>query len=775
MIPKEMIPTEPTDCPAPERKGAATGVILDERLLGLLPAAVYVCDHEGKIVYFNGRAAELWGREPRCGDTDERFCGAFRLYYPDGTFMSHASSPMAEALRTGLPQRDRDAVLQRPDGSRIDVLVNIDPLRDPRGELLGAVNVFQDVSHRKRAERDQSLLAAIVESSDHPIISKTLEGVISSWNPAAERLFGYTAAEAVGKPIELIIPPERQDEEQAILARLRCGERIEQFETVRMDKSGRRVHVSLSISPVRSPSGRVVGASKIVRDITDRKRAEQTLRESEERFRNLADNIAQLAWMADPSGWIFWYNKRWFDFTGSCLSEMEGWGWQTVHHPDYVEAVKEKFRRHIEAGEVWEDTFPLRGKDGTYRWFLSRAIPIRDEKGNVLRWFGTNTDITERMEMEEALKEADRRKDEFLAMLGHELRNPLTPIRSGLDLLTTENGTQREIVELMQRQVEHLARLVDDLLDVSRIMRGRVELRKEPVELSRIVRQAVESVQPSVDAHDQQLSLSLPDRAVWLDADRVRLVQICENLLHNASKYTRREGRIELIARCAGDEAVISVRDNGIGIEPELLPKVFDLFTQSSRSLDRAQGGLGIGLTLVRNLVEMHGGTVSAHSDGSERGSTFTVRLPVRAAAHRESSREPAPAGSTSRRILVVDDNQSAVRMLSLLLTRRGAHTIGAAYDGPAALAQVREFRPEIVLLDIGLPGMSGYEVARRIRANPQYDGILLVALTGYGQEQDRRASKEAGFDEHLVKPPAWDQLQRLFVHRKLKVRSAAP
>ncbi|HUO87058.1 MAG TPA: PAS domain S-box protein, partial [Thermoanaerobaculia bacterium] len=280
----------------------------------------------------------------------------------------------------------------------------------------------------------EAFLAAIVDSSDDVIIGKTLDGVIRSWNPAAERLFGYTAAEAIGQPITLIIPADRLDEERHILDRLARGQRIEHFDTVRVAKDGQLVDISLTVSPIRGDDGRVVGASKIARDIGGRKRSQEQLVASEERFRALADNIAQLAWMADPTGSITWYNARWYEYTGSTLGEDQGWGWRDHHHPDHVDRVVDGYRAAVERGEIWEDTFPLRRHDGTWHWFLSRAVPITDDSGNVRLWFGTNTDISERMEMERALREADQRKDEFLATLAHELRNPLAPIASGVEL-----------------------------------------------------------------------------------------------------------------------------------------------------------------------------------------------------------------------------------------------------------------------------------------------------------------------------------------------------
>jgi signal transduction histidine kinase/ActR/RegA family two-component response regulator len=357
----------------------------------------------------------------------------------------------------------------------------------------------------------------------------------------------------------------------------------------------------------------------------------------------------------------------------------------------------------------------------------------------------------------EALRQADRSKDDFLAMLAHELRNPLAPVRNALQLLKMQGLTPRmagEARAMMERQVEHMVRLVDDLLDVSRILRGKIELRKERVELAAVIARAVETSQPAIDARGHQLTVSLPPRPVYLEADLVRMAQVISNLLENAAKFSEQAGPIVLAGEREGGEVVIRVRDAGVGIAPELLPRVFDLFTQGDRSLARSQGGLGIGLTLVRRLVQMHGGSVTATSPGVGQGSEFVVRLPALAEAAEEvgPGDEPLRAAGTPRRVLVVDDNVDAAESAALLLRCLG-HVVEVAYEGPSALGAAREFRPEVVLLDIGLPGMSGYDVARALRERPEGQGVVLAALTGYGQEQDRRRSREAGFDVHLTKP----------------------
>ena len=366
----------------------------------------------------------------------------------------------------------------------------------------------------------------------------------------------------------------------------------------------------------------------------------------------------------------------------------------------------------------------------------------------------------------EELANKDRRKDEFLAMLAHELRNPLAPVRNSLQIIRTKytgDPLLEQMGDMMSRQVGHMARLVDDLLDASRISRGQVQLKKERVELATIVARGVEASRSLIDLRGHELSTSLPREPVYLDADPVRLTQVVGNLLNNAAKYTEQGGRIWLTAHREGDEAVIGVRDTGIGIPEEMLPRVFDLFTQVDPTLDRSQGGLGIGLTLVRTLVEMHGGTVSVTSDGPGAGSEFFVRLPALPGESDDTARQPAAekAAVVPRRILIVDDNVDSADSLAMLLNLVG-HEVWTAYDGASGILAAVEHRPQVILLDIGLPRMDGYEVARRLRQDPRTSGVTLVAMTGYGQPEDRRRTGEAGFDHHLVKPADLDELAEL-------------
>jgi CheY-like chemotaxis protein len=374
--------------------------------------------------------------------------------------------------------------------------------------------------------------------------------------------------------------------------------------------------------------------------------------------------------------------------------------------------------------------------------------------------FAAARDVTERKRYEQSLRLADQRKDEFLATLAHELRNPLAPIRNSLEILNmpyVDAETAARIREMMERQVQHLVRLVDDLLDVSRVTRGKIELRRQDVDLGSIVAHTVETVQLLMEAQGHELTVTLPSEPLFLDADPVRLAQVVGNLLTNAAKYTEANGRIALIAIREGNEAVLRLQDNGIGIAADMLPRIFELFVQGNHAATRSQGGLGIGLTLVKNLVEMHQGSIEAHSDGLGTGSEFVVRLPLSVQQREE------PAGTTEKprqvppvsghRLLVIDDNQDAANSLAMLLRMQG-YEVRVALSGAEALAITRSYTPQVVFLDIGMPGMDGYEVARKLRLQPGLHSVVLAAVTGWGQEEDRRRTTKAGFDYHLVKPP---------------------
>ncbi|WP_199305755.1 PAS domain S-box protein [Pseudanabaena sp. FACHB-2040] len=579
-------------------------------------------------------------------------------------------------------------------------------------------------------------------------------------------------------------------------------------------------HSLVNYFPVCLSNGQVLGVGVTSMDITERRHVEEILRQSEERFRDLADNIAQLAWMADETGAIFWYNRRWFEYTGTTFEEMAGWGWQQVHHPDFVEAVTAKFRSCVAAGSTWEDTFPLRGRDGEYRWFLSRAIPIHNEQGQVVRWFGTNTDVTERLQAEqerERLLEreqsaraeaeaANRIKDEFLAVLSHELRSPLNPILGWSRLLqTSQLDTERakQALVTIERNARLQAELIEDLLDVSRILRGKLNLTVSPVNLTAITKAALETVRLAAEAKAIEIrtgeigerSLDLANApSLMVLGDSTRLQQVVWNLLSNAVKFTPVGGRVEVkLALVTGEGlrvedlepnelgqgtsgkfAQITVSDTGKGISPNFLPHVFDYFRQGDSATTRKFGGLGLGLAIVRHLVELHGGSVRADSPGEGLGATFTVRLPLMPA-------QPVPAESPSLsdvslslkgvRVLVVDDDTDTREFVAFLLEQSGAEVTTAA-NAEAALATLAQAQPDILLSDIGMPKTDGYMLLRQVRALPADLGgeVPAIALTAYAGDYNQQQALEAGFQRHMSKPLEPQALIKLIA--ELVVRS---
>lgn len=517
-------------------------------------------------------------------------------------------------------------------------------------------------------------------------------------------------------------------------------------------------------TPVLGPDGNVEFVAGTTRDVTERKRAEEALIESEARFQRMADGAPVFLWVAGRDKQCTYFNKPWLEFTGRTMEQELGYGWTEGVHPDDVDRCIEIYTNNFDARKPFTMEYRLRRHDGELRWLLDSGIPLYGTDENFVGYIGSCIDISERRQMEEALKEADRCKDEFLATLAHELRNPLAPLRNALHVLRLSAGDERaaeRTYAMMERQVNHLVRLVDDLLEVSRITRGKIELKRESVELAAVIRSAIETSQPLIEAARHRFIVSLPEEELLLDADPVRLTQVFANLLNNAAKYMEPGGDVRLTAWREEDTAVVSVQDMGLGISAEALPHVFDLFTQIDRSAGRAQGGLGIGLALAQSLAQLHGGSLSARSAGLGQGSEFIVRLPLRTRPGGETVETRHTALQSLRRILVVDDNRDAADSLALLLKCLGAD-VHVVYNGPAALEAMETFKPSVVLLDIGMPGMDGHEVARQIRQQSRFQDVTLIALTGWGQEADRSRSQAAGFDHHLTKPADIDALQAL-------------
>jgi PAS domain S-box-containing protein len=592
--------------------------------------AVIVTDVAGRVTFLNPVAERLTGW-PMADAKDQPVESIFHIVNEHtGVRVEH---PVAKVLETGgIVGLANHTILITRDGRRLPIDDSGAPVRLANGKLVGIVVVFRDVTARKRAEHEHAWLAALVDSTDDTVVSMTLDGIVTSWNAAARQLFGYEPEEIVGKPITTIIPRELHAEEDGLLARLRRGERIDHYETVRVAKDGRRIEVSLTVSPIRGEDGTIIGASKIARDISERKLAER------------------------------------------------------------------------------------------------------------------------------ALREADRQKDEFLATLAHELRNPLAPICASAELLRNAKSLAPELraaTAILERQARQMTHLVDDLLDMSRITSGRIRLHPEPVDLGELLKTVMDTYRQSAETARHRVTLTAPGDSVHVSGDRVRLTQIISNILHNAVKYTPPGGTIEITLRAEGGQAVVSVRDNGMGIPPEMLDHIFEPFAQLDRSYERPNGGLGIGLTLAKRLVELHQGRIEARSPGRGQGTEFLIRMPAIAAAPvKQHSGAPArrPDFQGPRKVLIADDNHDAGVSLSMLLQSMG-HDTRLVHDGIEAVEEAELFRPDVVLLDIGMPRLDGYETARRIARRHWAAGTQIVAVTGWGQETDRQRAKEAGFHRHLVKP----------------------
>jgi PAS domain S-box-containing protein len=823
----------------------------------------------------------------------------------------------------------------------------------------------RSISRREaHAKEAQGRLAAIIDSTDDAVVSKSLEGTILSWNAGAERLFGYTESEAKGRNILMIIPADRAAEEAEILSRLRRGERIEHFETIRVRKNGTPIHISLTVSPLRDPAGKVVGASKIARDITQRIKADEAIRRSEAELQTLANAIPQLAWMAHPDGHIFWYNQKWYAYTGTTFDQMQGWGWQSVHDPEILPAVLSRWKHSLETGELFEMEFPIRGADGQFRWFLTRVNPLRDEQNRVIRWFGTNTDVNDAKRLEQELRDqartlellneagavvgstlelesllqsvtdiatqlsgaefgaffynttdengdafrfysltgapreaferfgrpratilfgptfagegpirsdditkdprysrmephggvpdghlpvrsylavpvvsrvgsvigglffghpqvgvfngtteriirgvashaavaidnarlyedlrqaADQRKelleaeraarteaeranvmkDEFLATLSHELRTPLSAILGWSQLLAAGDLEEKDVaegLEAIERNARAQTQLIEDLLDMSRIISGKLKLDVQWVDVAKVIDHAVETVRPSADAKQIRLRRIVDPHPGPVSGDPTRLQQVFWNLLNNAVKFTPKGGKVDVLLERVNSHIEITIRDSGIGIKPDVLPFVFDRFRQADSTSTRSYGGLGLGLSIVRNLVELHGGTVRAQSNGEGQGSTFVVTLPlapIRSGEAREHPTSPkaAPLALDGIRldgvnILVVDDDPDARRLLKRVLSQSGAE-VTTAENGAQGLELIREQRPHLILSDIGMPGMDGYEFMRAVRreVSAGAHSIPAIALTAFARSEDRTKAMLAGYQVHVAKP----------------------
>ena len=630
----------------------------------------------------------------------------------------------------------------------------------------GIVMTLTDISALEQARAKLAQLSAIVESSDDAIVSQTVDGIISSWNDGATRLYGYSSDEALTRHASFLWPSGRKEEIESALQKVRDGGAVERLHTTHVRKDGSRIDVSVTFSPILSGLQSLVGISAISRDITQLVAARTELAEREERIRLLLDSTAEAIYGIDLNGRCIFCNAACARLLGyDSPAALTGKQMHPlIHHtrPDgtpyppeqssIFEAMRHREEAHVDDEVLWRadgSSFPAE--------YWSHPI-VRN--GELIGAVVTFLDITERKQAEEEVQEGVRRREQFLAMLSHELRNPLAAILSATRLLDAagwQDGACQEAGQVVERQARHMTRLLDDLLDVSRITRGRIALRREVVDLRDTARSAIEALQPLIAEHGIDLDVDVTAEPLLIDGDPARLHQIQANLLSNAAKYSPAGAHVRFELRREEGDAVIRVSDGGRGIEPELLPRIFDLFVQGDQSIARSEGGLGIGLTLLRSLVELHHGHVDAHSDGAGKGSVFTVRLPLAdTRAARPSGHGGKPA---ARRIVVVEDQADARRMMELLLASDGREIL-TADNGLAGAELIERVRPDLAIVDLGLPVLSGFDLARRIRKNPNLNAVRLIALSGYGQDADIQAALDAGFDEHLTKPTDHERLE---------------
>jgi PAS domain S-box-containing protein len=535
-----------------------------------------------------------------------------------------------------------DAVVRLADDGRMTIDFQIAPLFGEDGRVTHLLPSAIDISAREQAEaalrESESRLRLAVSAASLGVFEWRAGSDQARWEN--ERMFEIFGCSPEDGPLdtrtffdESLFPEDRELFERSFEQASRSGQVLHIQYRIRRLSDGAPRWVETWARFERGIDGEPQRLVGVMADVTDRVLVERASRENEIRFRTLADNIAQLAWIADETGSLVWVNRRWTEYTGLALEEVKGSGWQAVPHPEYRERVVEKLNHHFQTGEPWEDTFPMRSAAGEYRWFLSRALPIRDCDGKIVWWFGTNTDVTEQRKVAEALREADRRKDEFIAILAHELRNPLAPVRNAVDILRRVGASDQKlarIYDIVDRQVTHMARLIDDLLDVSRIQRGQLVLRTEPCDLAGVVGQTAEDYRSSFEAAGLGLEVTIPAEPVWIMGDSVRLAQMVGNLLQNAVRFTEAGGaRVRVEQDSARRAAVVTVTDTGIGMDRALLERLFDPFAQAEQGLARQKGGLGLGLTLTRGLAQLHGGSIVATSPGSGCGSTFTFRVPL--------------------------------------------------------------------------------------------------------------------------------------------------
>lgn len=725
----------------------------------------WIKDLQGRYTYVNETAAKVF-RRPESEVLGKKDGEMLEFEFAD-QFV--ANDRCALESQNGILTTE---TFRHEDGMIHHSIVSKFPITNAKGETEFVGGMAIDITDRIRAE------AALRESEERfRVLADTAPVMIWQSGPDKLRTYfnkpwlaftGRSLEQELGEGWTEGIHPE--DRQRCLSTYYGAIDRREAFrqEYRLRHNDGTYRWVLASGTPRGYASGEFAGYIGSVIDITEQKEMEASLRESGQRLQELADAMPHIVWTAKPDGAFNYFNQRWRQYTGVDCATCTLDSWKEYLHAEDVGPFYERWLDSVKKGEPYQVECRLRDQaTGEYRWHLCRGVAMRDSSGRILHWYGTCTDIDQQKKTEETLMLADRRKDEFLAVLSHELRNPLGPIRNALHLFRLCKLDDPELVEardVIDRQVQQLAGIVDDLLDVFRIVHQKMQLQKEPLDLALLVRQTAEDYRSFVESARLRLEVQVPKHPVWVLADRRRLCQVVTNLLQNATKYSNPGGRmrVEVTQDVAHQQARVLVGDTGIGIAPDFLPHVFDTFAQSNQAIDRPRGGLGLGLALVKGIVLLHGGEVKAASEGLGKGTEISFTLPLTQKPKLQAKPEtPAPASSRPLRILIIEDNADAARTLGRLLSRYG-HNVKTAETGPLGIRTANSWQPQVVLCDIGLPEMDGFEVAQALRDDPKTASIPLIAISGYGQEDDRRNSREAGFDLHLTKPVDPFELQRL-------------
>jgi PAS domain S-box-containing protein len=784
----ERLPDSPTMNPSRRRPPPGREPADDAfRLLiaGIKDYAIFLLDPDGRVASWNA------GAESINGYTADEIIGSHfsRFYPPEALARDWPKQELQLAAEAG--RCEEEAWRVRKDGSQFWASVIITALWDEKGRLRGFAKVVRDLTERKRQEdalrASEERFRSLVEGvRDYSIFMLSTQGIVLSWNAGARAMKGYEAHEIIGSHFSRFYTTDaiqRHWPDQELKIATMEG-RVED-EGWRVRKDGSRFWANIIITALRDGHGELIGFSKITRDLTERRQAEELVRQSEERLRLLIEGVDEYAvFMLDANGLISSWNTGAERMSGYKAGEIVGRHYSHFYRPEDIVASKpwQELATARQTGRLTEEGWRLR-KNGAAFWANSNVTAMHDTQGDLYGFACITQDLTLRRQTA-ALEDAARRMHEFVAMLAHELRNPLAPIRNAVALMGKKglsDPTLEAMRQTIDRQSAHLGRILDELLDVNRVARGKFTIERSPIELGDILVRAIETSRPLIESRGQILRTEVPAHPVNFSGDALRLTQAIVNLLNNAARYTREGGEISLTVTADEQEIKILVRDNGRGIAPEMLERIFDLFMQLQPQENGAHGGLGVGLALVRRIVQLHGGTVVAHSAGLGAGSEFLVRLPLvskprpaiaPSSAGEASAAEARPDGAKRLRILVVDDNADAADSLALLLQALGQET-RTVYDGTAALAAVESFRPQVVLLDLGMPKMDGYQVARRISSEPGGVRPLLVAITGWGQDADKQRSREAGFHHHFVKPVGEQTLRRLL--EEVAVIRAAP